>query len=118
MGGIVGLVTGQTTHAPRSSVLQASAEQRAEVSIMDDLSRRLAELAPQRRELLERALQQRGDAFNTFPVSFAQQRLWFLDQWAPGHPVYHLPGALHLSGPLDVAALQHSLQVIVGRHEA
>ena len=51
------------------------------------------------------------------PLSFAQQRLWFLDQMAPGSSMYNMPAALRLSGPLDVAALQHSLDAIVARHE-
>lgn len=52
------------------------------------------------------------------PLSFAQQRLWFLDQFQPGSPVYNIPIALRLSGRLDIAALEHSLAGIVCRHEA
>ncbi|HLK56986.1 MAG TPA: amino acid adenylation domain-containing protein, partial [Chthonomonadaceae bacterium] len=52
------------------------------------------------------------------PLSFSQQRLWFLDQYEPGSSVYNIPGALRLHGPLNVAALEHSLQEIVRRHEA
>jgi amino acid adenylation domain-containing protein/non-ribosomal peptide synthase protein (TIGR01720 family) len=52
------------------------------------------------------------------PLSFAQQRLWFLDQLAPGNPAYHMPSAIYLDGPLDLAALQRSLNAIVRRHEA
>jgi amino acid adenylation domain-containing protein/FkbM family methyltransferase len=51
------------------------------------------------------------------PLSFAQQRLWFLDQMAPGSPMYNMPAALRMSGPLDVAALARSLDAIVARHE-
>ncbi len=52
------------------------------------------------------------------PLSFAQQRLWFLDQLAPGNPAYHIPAALRLSGRLDAGVLEQSLQEIVWRHEA
>ena len=38
-----------------------------------------------------------------FPVSFSQQRLWFLDQLAPGEPTYNMPYAIWLDGPLDPA---------------
>src|SRR5437763_6399715 len=85
---------------------------------MSDLSKRLAELSPETRLLLGQALQEQTGAFNTFPLSFAQQRFWFLEQWAPGDPVYHLPGILDLEGRLDVAVLWHSLRAIVRRHEA
>jgi amino acid adenylation domain-containing protein len=51
------------------------------------------------------------------PASFAQQRLWYLDQVQPGQPAYNMPIAVHLQGPLDVSALQHALAEIVRRHE-
>ena len=51
------------------------------------------------------------------PVSFAQQRLWFIDQLTPGNPAYNMPLALRLSGKLNVAALERSLQEIEKRHE-
>jgi amino acid adenylation domain-containing protein len=50
-------------------------------------------------------------------LSFAQQRLWFLDQLEPGSPFYNLPLAIRLSGQLDMTALQRSLDEIVRRHE-
>ncbi len=52
------------------------------------------------------------------PLSFAQERLWFLDQLEPGGFAYNVPGAVRLSGELDVAALERSLGEIVRRHEA
>ncbi|MCP3065857.1 amino acid adenylation domain-containing protein, partial [Myxococcus sp. K38C18041901] len=51
------------------------------------------------------------------PLSFAQQRLWFLDQLQPGTASYNLPAALRLKGSLDVAALRQSLRALVQRHE-
>ncbi|MEA2175919.1 MAG: hypothetical protein QOD00_3511, partial [Blastocatellia bacterium] len=52
------------------------------------------------------------------PLSFAQQRLWFLEQMRPGSPAYNIPVALRLKGQLDVRALEQSLNEIVRRHEA
>jgi amino acid adenylation domain-containing protein len=53
-----------------------------------------------------------------FPASFAQQRLWFLDQLQPGDHTYNLPIAVRLRGQLDVAALARSLNEVVQRHES
>src|SRR6185437_9541224 len=55
---------------------------------------------------------------DALPLSFAQQRLWFLDQLAPGAAAYNLSGRLHLEGRLDTSALEKTLNEIVRRHEA
>jgi amino acid adenylation domain-containing protein len=55
-----------------------------------------------------------GDA----PLSFMQERLWFLERLAPGRSTYHMPVALRLRGTLDVGALQRSLTELVRRHDA
>ncbi len=52
------------------------------------------------------------------PLSFAQERLWFLDQLEPGSAAYNMPVALQLDGVLDLPALAASLDAIVRRHEA
>jgi hypothetical protein len=51
-------------------------------------------------------------------LSFAQQRLWFLDKLIPQNPFYNIPAALRLTGNLDYAALKRAFNVIVQRHEA
>jgi hypothetical protein len=58
------------------------------------------------------------DKTKSVPLSFAQQRLWFLDQFEPGSAVYNIPAAVRLTGLLDVTALEQSLNEIVQRHEA
>ncbi|GAB1542981.1 hypothetical protein NUACC21_56550 [Scytonema sp. NUACC21] len=52
------------------------------------------------------------------PLSFAQQRLWFLDQLIPNNPFYNVPAAFHLLGSLNLAALEQTFNEIVRRHEA
>ncbi|MBD0340904.1 MAG: AMP-binding protein, partial [Microcoleus sp. Co-bin12] len=53
-----------------------------------------------------------------FPTSFAQQRLWFIDQFEPENPFYNLPAAVLLKGRLNVVVLELSFKEIVRRHEA
>ena len=52
------------------------------------------------------------------PLSYAQQRLWFLDQLHPGSHAYNIPAHFRLQGPLDRAALQRAFDTIVQRHES
>jgi amino acid adenylation domain-containing protein len=51
------------------------------------------------------------------PLSFTQEQLWFFDQLEPGSPLYTIPVALLLRGELDVAALEHSINEIIRRHD-
>jgi amino acid adenylation domain-containing protein len=52
-----------------------------------------------------------------FPATFAQQRLWFLDQMQPGNTSYSIPWSIRISGQLDCQALQRTINEIVRRHE-
>lgn len=98
---------------------------------MNDLHNRIAELSPEKRKLfLQRLNQTQKEAHsltqirsqsresNHFPLSFAQQRLWFLNQLAPGSIAYNISQATHLIGQLNIAALEQSLNEVVRRHEA
>jgi amino acid adenylation domain-containing protein len=51
------------------------------------------------------------------PLSFSQQRLWFIDQLEPGDHSYNIPLSIRLDGPLSVSALAHALTEIVRRHQ-
>lgn len=87
-------------------------------------------LSPERRKLLALLLQKKGiagsqpqavspsRAVGALPLAFNQEGLWFLEQLDPGKAHYNIPGAVRLTGKLDVAALERSLSEIVRRHEA
>ncbi|UCE20078.1 MAG: amino acid adenylation domain-containing protein [Gemmatimonadota bacterium] len=87
------------------------------------------ELSPAKRVFLERLMRGEGrredpsslipkrTEQSPAPLSFAQQRLWFLDQLEPHNPAYTVPIAMRLKGRLNVAALEQSLNEIVRRHE-
>ncbi|MEH2238479.1 non-ribosomal peptide synthetase [Nostoc sp.] len=53
-----------------------------------------------------------------FPVSFAQQRLWFLDQLIPNNTIYNVPTVIRLTGSLNLTALEQTFNEIVDRHES
>ena len=59
-----------------------------------------------------------SEADQVFLQSFAQQRLWFMEQLEPGTATYNIPSAVRLRGALDVAALERSIEALVERHEA
>jgi amino acid adenylation domain-containing protein len=98
---------------------------------MNNLNKRIASLSPAKRALLEQRLtkkdalvseEQQGiprrSTSEPCPLSFAQQRLWFLDQFEPNNPFYNLPKAIHMKGALNMEALRKSLDAIVARHES
>ncbi|MFP2900827.1 amino acid adenylation domain-containing protein, partial [Corallococcus sp. 4LFB] len=61
---------------------------------------------------------QRVPRTGNLPLSFAQQRLWFLDQYEPGSALYNIPSAMRLEGTLDVSALGRAFAEVMNRHEA
>ncbi|HEU5380547.1 MAG TPA: amino acid adenylation domain-containing protein [Ktedonobacteraceae bacterium] len=54
---------------------------------------------------------------NELMLSFAQQGIWFLEQWEPGTSLYNMPSAMHITGQLDTQVFERSLNAIVQRHE-
>jgi amino acid adenylation domain-containing protein len=98
---------------------------------MSDISQQIVALSPEKRKLLlQRLNQKKGDVFsrtqirsqsresNSFPLSFAQQRLWFIDQLERGSSLYNIPTTLYIKGWLNVPAVEQILNEIVRRHEA
>ncbi|MET9490260.1 amino acid adenylation domain-containing protein [Nocardia sp. NPDC006630] len=51
------------------------------------------------------------------PLSAAQQRMWFLNRYDPGSPVYNIPGAFDIEGSLDITALRTAVDDVADRHE-
>ncbi|GAA3808759.1 non-ribosomal peptide synthetase [Amycolatopsis tucumanensis] len=87
----------------------------------------MSDLAARKRELLRRRLAQAGlasttsipkrDSDDDLPLSYAQSRMWFLQQLDPASPAYNVCLAITLRGALDKAALHRSFQRLVERHE-
>ncbi|HEX2645245.1 MAG TPA: condensation domain-containing protein, partial [Thermoanaerobaculia bacterium] len=96
---------------------------------MSKISQTIATLDPKKRALLAALLKEQGveasrvvilpapRGAGAFPLSFAQERLWFLDRLWPGDTSYNLPAALRLSGPLDAGVLGRVFPEIARRHE-
>lgn len=78
---------------------------------------RLNKIEKRDNESAPRPILRQSKESNLFPLSFAQQRLWFIDQMTPGNVAYNIPAVVRLSGPLDVNALERSFNEIVRRHE-
>jgi amino acid adenylation domain-containing protein len=74
--------------------------------------------AEKRALLVEQLRKQKKERARQFPLSFSQQRLWFLEQLVPGSAAYNVPTAVRIRGPLDVALWQRCCNEIVRRHEA
>lgn len=72
----------------------------------------------EKRSLLAELLSEKDGKPQEFPLSFAQQRLWFLAQLEPDNPSYNIPQILRLNGVLDVEALEQTINAIVARHES
>ncbi|OJF15883.1 non-ribosomal peptide synthetase [Couchioplanes caeruleus] len=71
-----------------------------------------------KRAQVARLLARRAQAPRAYPLSSGQRRLWFLDRFHPGDPVYNIPVASRIAGPLDHAALRVALDTVVARHGA
>ena len=93
-----------------------------------DLAQRIASLPPEKqKQLLQRLKQQKQtkdtipqqprSERNVFPLSFSQQRLWFLHQLENNQAIYNVPGAVQIDGNLDVTLLKQCFETIISRHE-
>ena len=83
--------------------------------VLEDLTREVERLQREDRALAVPLTRVRRD--QDLPLSFAQQRLWFLHQLEPGSPAYNIPVSVRLQGDLDTEALRKALEEIATRHE-
>jgi amino acid adenylation domain-containing protein len=95
----------------------------------NEISTRRSQLSPAKQALLEKRLRgelkldnqqksiSRRSQYNPVPLSFSQQRLWFLAQLEPNNPFYNVSAVVRLQGKLNFQAIQDSLQEIINRHE-
>lgn len=96
---------------------------------MSELSQPIGDISPEAQELFQMLLQQQGIDTQLSPtitkrtitspcqLSFAQQRLWFLQQLNPQNAVYNMPAAIRIQGKLNIPALSQTFQAIGQRHE-
>ncbi|MEM7593941.1 MAG: amino acid adenylation domain-containing protein, partial [Cyanobacteria bacterium P01_A01_bin.83] len=100
---------------------------------MNDINQKIAKLSAEQRALLKLKLNNKrksnntnnfkyqtisvGENHNNNPLSFAQQRLWFLNQLEPNNPFYNIPKAVRLRGDLKIQVLQQALDTIVSHHQ-
>ena len=113
-------LTATTVTAQARAAFQVELPARAvfEAPTLGELAGRVEELL-RRSQGLELPPIARRDSDGELPLSFAQQRLWFLDELAGGEsPFYNISAALLLSGPLAAGALAGAFTEVVRRHEA
>jgi amino acid adenylation domain-containing protein len=77
----------------------------------------MASTPDDKRALLAQLLREKTQKVKQAPLSFAQERMWFLYQWNPASAAFNMPGAVRLSGEVDTEALRRALQELVRRHE-
>src|ERR1041385_1510636 len=92
----------------------------------NELTKKWSHLSPAKQELLAKRL--RGERATErvvgrrngeqIPLSFTQQRLWFLNQLEPDNAIYNVPAAVRLQGNLNIEALERTLSEIIRRHES
>jgi amino acid adenylation domain-containing protein len=95
---------------------QLSAEERA--LLFEKLRRRKEQDGRSAPDAGRQPIPRRADPGDPAPLSFAQQRLWFLDRLSPGEPSYNIPSSVIVDGPLDGGSLRRAVQAVVDRHES
>ena len=83
---------------------------------MSNAKDKLAHLSPEQKKLLAQKLKEKKQ-IHLFPLSYAQQRMWFLERLNPGSPVYNLPFAIRIKGALRKDIFEQALKKIIRRHE-
>ncbi|HEU0300784.1 MAG TPA: condensation domain-containing protein, partial [Longimicrobium sp.] len=73
--------------------------------------------AEEKRARLAELLRRKEGPLRQFPLTFAQQRIWFLDQMEPGNPAFNTTSAMRMRGDMDLAAMEKAVANLVRRHE-
>ncbi len=96
---------------------------------MSDLQNRLKKLTPEQRAILEKKLREKAlkkteenkiqlrKDMDKYPMSYEQERLWFLNQLNPDSAFYNMPAALKITGKLNIGILENSLREIITKHQ-
>ncbi|WYM00562.1 MAG: amino acid adenylation domain-containing protein [Gloeotrichia echinulata CP02] len=96
---------------------------------MDKITERLLQFSPENRDFILKYLKKKVEdktnqpislvsrESNIFPISFSQERQWFIEQFNPNSPLYNLPNIVRMKGHLNIDALEKSFTEIVNRHE-
>ncbi|MFO0759934.1 MAG: amino acid adenylation domain-containing protein [Byssovorax sp.] len=101
----------------------------SDASSKSDLLKRVSALSPEKRALLAKKLRQKAEEAQaiprlprepgaTFPLSFGQRRIWFLDRLTPGSPTYNEAFAFRIEGALDPVLFERAINAIIERQEA
>ncbi len=95
----------------------------------ENINKKIAQLTPEQRAILEKKLKEKAKAKkkitsipvrenkDEYPMSFAQERLWFLHQLNPKSAFYNMPAMVKISGNLNLEILQNSIEKVIERHE-
>ncbi len=110
----------RTNPSQEASIDSTGGDHPAKMTNLSVVKRALLELRLKNKgsEVASKTIIPRRPVNTAIPLSYAQQRLWFLNQLEPESPVYNESNVVRLSGPLDGAALEKTLNQVLARHES
>lgn len=112
----IGVSDGELKVKAAKNVLTDDLRSRIRAS-KEELTQFLLQLQSMERSMADETIERVSDVASNLPLSFAQQRLWFIDQLEGNSAHYNIPAGLRLRGTLDRSALRATLDRLVARHE-